>query len=247
MFAIYKRELLSYFTSPVGYVFMGIITAFSAIAFSATTFLSNTHSLSLYTIAMLFVYMVTLPMLTMKLFAEEKKLKTEQLLLTSPVSIPSIVMAKFFAAYTVFFAANIINCLAFSVLIIHSEPELGILFGCAVAFALVGMVFIAVGMLLSSLTENQLAAAIGTFAVMLFFLLLGIGASLTIPSAASGSKFIIPIEAVRFVLNWFSIYSRFVTFSLGIFSLPSALYFVSLTFICLFLICRIYDRRRYKA
>lgn len=246
MFAIYKRELHSYFVSPVGYVFLGIMVLFSALVFSITTFISDTHNLSYYTFIMLFVYLVTLPMLTMKLFAEERKLKTEQLLLTSPVSIGSMVFAKFLAAYTVFFAANLINSLAYVILFIYGEPEAGIIFGCFIAFAFVGMVFISVGMFISALTDNQLAAAIGTFAVMFFLLLIGILSEWTYEDRYNGKQFLIPFMPVRFVLNWFSVHSRFTTFAKGIFSIPSVFYFISFTFVFLFLTCRIYERRRYN-
>ena len=245
MFAIYKRELRSYFVTPVGYVFLGLMVLFSSLAFCFTTILSDTHNLTAYTVIMLFVYMVTLPMLTMKLFAEERNLKTEQLLLTSPVSIGGMVMAKFFAAYSVFFVANLINSIAYSVLFYYSAPEGGIIFGCFLAFSFVGMVFLTVGMFISSLTDNQLAAAIGTFGVMFFMLLIGIISEIKTADAYGNEQFIIPFMPVRFVLSWFSIYSRFATFAKGIFSIPAIFYFVSFSFVFIFLTCRRYERRRY--
>ena len=235
MFAIYKRELRSYFTSAVGYVFLAVIVALSAVAFSMTTLLSYTNDVSTYFTVMLFILMVALPVLTMKLFAEERKLKTEQLLLTAPVSIGGMVAAKFFAAFTVFFGSVLLTSISYLTLFKYSDPEGGIIFGNILAITLVGAAFIAIGMFVSALTENQLAAAIGTFGILLA--MLGI---------AMLNSFI-PWYPVRFVLDWFSILSRYTNFTNGFFDFAATLYYVSVCFIFLFVTCRLYERRRYGA
>ena len=102
MSAIYKREMLSYFTSPIGYIFIAMFMAMSGIIFSFFTFLSNSTATSTYFNFLLFIFIVVIPLLTMKLMSEERKLKTEQILLTAPLSITSIILAKFFAAFTMF-------------------------------------------------------------------------------------------------------------------------------------------------
>ena len=145
MFAIYKRELRSYFTTAVGYVFLAIIVALSAVAFSLTTILQASNDVTTYFTVLLFILMVALPVLTMKLFSEERKMRTEQLLLTAPVSIAKIVTAKFFAAFTVFFGANLLCSLAYITLFMYSEPEGGIILGNIIAITLVGAAFIAAG------------------------------------------------------------------------------------------------------
>ena len=235
MFAIYKRELRSYFTSAVGYVFLAVIVALSAVAFSMTTLLSYTNDVSTYFTVMLFILMVALPVLTMKLFAEERKLKTEQLLLTAPVSIGGMVAAKFFAAFTVFFGSVLLTSISYLTLFKYSDPEGGIIFGNILAITLVGAAFIAIGMFVSALTENQLAAAIGTFGILLAMLGIGMLNSF------------IPWYPVRFVLDWFSILSRYTNFTNGFFDFAATLYYVSVCFIFLFVTCRLYERRRYGA
>lgn len=235
MFAIYKRELRSYFVSAVGYVFLAVIVALSAVAFSLTTLLSYSNDVSTYFTIMLFILMVALPVLTMKLFSEERKLKTEQLLLTSPVSIGGMVTAKFFAAFTVFFGANLLCSLAYITLFMYSDPEGGIILGNIIAISLVGAAFIAIGMFVSALTENQLAAAIGTFGILLA--MLGIGLL----------NAVIPWYPVRFVLSWFSILSRYSNFTSGFFDFAALFYYISVCFVFLFVTCRIYERRRYSA
>ncbi|MBQ5390268.1 MAG: ABC transporter [Clostridia bacterium] len=235
MFAIYKRELRSYFVSAVGYVFLAVIVALSAVAFSMTTLLSYSNDVSTYFTIMLFILMVALPVLTMKLFSEERKLKTEQLLLTSPVSIGGMVTAKFFAAFTVFFGANLLCSLAYLSLFTYSDPEGGIILGNIIAISLVGAAFIAIGMFVSALTENQLAAAIGTFAILLAMLGIGLLNS------------VIPWYPVRFVLSWFSVLSRYNNFTNGFFDFAALFYYISVCFVFLFVTCRIYERRRYSA
>ena len=101
MTAIYKREMRSYFTTPIGYVFLTVFLFFAEGLFCYTTLFSRTTDVKNYFTAMLFLLVILLPLLTMKLFSEEKKQRTEQLLLTSPVSLFSMVFAKFLAAYTV--------------------------------------------------------------------------------------------------------------------------------------------------
>lgn len=235
MFAIYKRELRSYFVSAIGYVFFAVIIALSAAIFSITTLFASSNDVSQHFQYMLFVLMIALPLLTMKLFAEEKKLKTEQLLLTSPVSIGGIVMAKFFAAFTVYFIANILCSISYLTLFAYSEPEGGIILGNIIALTLVGAAFIAIGLFVSALTENQLAAAIITFAIILLMLLIGAANSF------------IPVYGIRFVLSWFSMLSRYQNFTEGFFDISAVVYYASICFVFLFVTCRVFERRRYGA
>ena len=102
MFAIYKKEMRSYFINPIGYVFAGIFLLASAFLFGYTTFLSQSYDTSSYFTYMIFAFVLLIPLLTMRLFAEEKKMRTEQLLLTAPVTITGIVMGKACAAFTMF-------------------------------------------------------------------------------------------------------------------------------------------------
>ena len=233
MLAIYKRELRSYFVSAVGYVFLAVIIALGAVAFSLTTLLSYSNDVSTYFTVMLFILMIALPVLTMKLFSEERKLKTEQLLLTAPISIGAMVFAKFLAAFTVFMGANLLCSLAYVTLFRYSDPEGGIILGNIIAISLVGAAFIAIGMFVSALTENQLAAAIGTFGILLAMLGIGFLNSF------------IPWYPVRFVLGWLSVLTRYQNFTNGFFDFAALFYYVSVCFVFLFVTCRVYERRRY--
>ena len=184
---------------------------------------------------MLIFSAVMLPLLTMKSFSEERKVKTEQLLLTSPVSIPAMVFGKFLASYVMFAGALIVNSLYFLFLTAYSQVQFTVLVGNVIALLLVGMVFIGVGLFVSSLTENQLTAAVGTIAILLAFLGVGLISAL-LPSS----------YWLRYVFDSLSIFTRFGTFSSGYFDLATLIYYLSVSGIFLFLTMRIYDRRRYS-
>lgn len=235
MLAIYKKELRSYFTGVIGYVFLVLYLALAALLLAYTTFFSMTANVATFFTLMIYVSAIALPLLTMKSFSEEKKGKTEQLLLTAPVSITSIVLGKFLAAYTLFAGCMIVNTLYCLILAAYANLKYGILFGSLVAVLLVGLVFIAIGLFVSSLTENQLTAAIGTIGIIVLFLGIGL-MSMILPSD----------YAVRYVFNFLSIFTRFQAFISGWFDFTAVLYYVSLAVIFLYLTVRVYDRRRYN-
>lgn len=235
MLAIFKRELKAYFTGVIGYVFLVIYLAVAGILFSFTTMFSMSADVSSYFTFMLIFSAIVLPLLTMKSFSEERKTKTEQLLLTAPVSLVSMVIGKFLASYLVYAAATLLTSLYFLFLIPYAVLQFMTLIGNVVALLLVGMVFISIGLFVSSLTENQLASAIGTIAIILAFLGIGIVGAL------------IPDNYwIRFVFDALSIFTRFNTFVNGYFDLASLLYYLTVGGVFLWLTVRIYDRRRYN-
>ena len=123
MLAIYKKELGSYFRNPLGYVFVCVYLVASALIFCYTTFKAKSYDTSRYFAMMIYAFIILVPLLTMRLFSEEKKLKTEQLVLTAPISLPSMVFGKFFASYTVFGAATVLTSLYFLLLIPYTDRK----------------------------------------------------------------------------------------------------------------------------
>lgn len=234
MSAIYKRELRAYFVSAVGYVYLAIFVAISAAVFCYTTLLSRSLDVTTYFMIMLFVMMVMVPVLTMRLLSEERKQRTEQLLLTAPISLSSMVLAKFLAAFTVFGGSVLITCLPAISLYLYGNPQSGILVGNLIAMVLVGGAFIAIGLFMSALTENQLAAAVATTGVLLAFLVLGF------------LNNYIDSYAVRSVISWISIFNRYQNFTYGIFDFSALLYYLSLAAAFLFFTVRVYERRRWS-
>jgi ABC-2 type transport system permease protein len=234
MLAIYKRELRSYFVGVIGYVFLVIYLTIAGILFSYTTMFSMSADVTNYFTLMLVFSAIALPLLTMKSFSEERKTKTEQLILTAPVSLPAMVLGKFLASYTVFAGATALTSLYFLFLIPYAKLKFAVLFGNLIAMLLVGMVFIAIGIFVSALTENQLSAAIGTIAIILAFLGIGLINNL------------LPTNyALRFLFSAISIFSRFQTYVNGYFELATLVYYLSVSAIFLWLTIRIYDRRRF--
>ena len=234
MLAIFKRELRSYFVGVIGYVFLVIYLTIAGALFSYTTMFSMSSDVTTYFTFMLIFSAIVLPLLTMKSFSEERKTKTEQLILTAPVSIPSMVLAKFLASYTVFGGATVLTSLYFLFLVPYTKLQFAILFGNLVALLLVGMVFFSIGLFVSALTENQLSAAIGTIAIILAFLGIGLINNL------------IPTNyGIRFFFNAISIFTRFQTYVNGYFELATLIYYLSVSAIFLWLTVRVYDRRRF--
>lgn len=235
MLAIFKKELKGYFTGVIGYVFLVIYLAVAGIIFAYTTMFSMTANVTSYFTAMLLFSAIMLPILTMKTFSEERKAKTEQLLLTAPVSIPAMVFGKFLAAYLIYAVSVVFTSLYFLLLTPYATLKTAMLLGNVVALLLVGLVFIAVGIFVSSLTENQLSAAIGSIAIILGFLGVGLLTNL------------LPTNFwLRFVLSSLSIFTRFSTFTSGYFDLASLVYYLSVGGVFIYLTIRVFDRRRYN-
>lgn len=255
MSAIYRKELRSYFINPIGYVFLGVFLVFSALLCCYTTLISGSYDTSSYFTYLIFTFVILIPILTMRLFAEERKLRTEQLLLTAPVTITGMVLGKYFAALTMYVMGILLSCVNFLPLYIigaaeragesdsltHIGPVTGEIVGSLLAIILLGAALIAVGTLISSLTENQLSAAVITIGVIAAMVLLNVFNLLT---DADGQP-IIGSYVVRFVLDWISVISRFSAFSQGVFDFSALLYYVSLAFIFLFLTVRVYEKRRW--
>lgn len=236
MLAIYKREMLSYFTSPIGYVFIAVFLALNAFIFSICTLMAGEgSSVGSYFMFVMFIFIVLVPLLTMKSFSEERKMRTEQLILTSPVSLMGMVFAKFLAAFTMFggtfLGGNLIN---FATLYKYGEPNTAVLISSSIGILLIGAAFIAIGLFVSAMTENQLVAAVGTMGILIFLLLIGF------------LTFYIDSYVVRTVLNWISIYSRFGNFSYGILDPATFVYYFSICFVFMFITVRIYEKRRWS-
>ena len=247
MFAIYKKELRSYFINAIGYVYVGVFLAAASLLCCYTTLVSKTYQTSSYFTYLIFSFISLIPLLTMKLFAEEKKLRTEQLLLTAPVSIPGMVLGKFFAAFTIFVGSLLLSCYNFFPLYSyarteslgksyaeeHVGPVTGQIVTCLVGVILIGAAFIAIGLFISSLTENQLAAAVMTVAVILVMLILDL------------VNQYIDVYVIRKVISWVCVLSRFSNFTTGILDFSSILYYISIAGVFLLLTVRVYDKRRW--
>lgn len=235
MHAIYKREMRAYFTSPVGYMFCAIFFAVSAFLFMTYTVQAGENSsFPAYFSILLFLFIVIIPLITMKLVSEERKMKTDQLIMTAPVTLAGIVFGKYFAALTMFGGSFLLSSIVYYIpLSLYGDPNTAMYIGCVIGVLLVGSAFISIGIFISSLTENQFISALGTIGAIVLLLMI------------SSLNNYINTEWVRNVLSGLSITSRYSYFANGIFSYDSLFYFLSLSAVFLFLTVRIFEKRRW--
>lgn len=234
MLALYKKELRGYFISPVGFVFAAAFLIASAIIVSYMNLSQATTDLSGFFSAIIFMFVVLIPLLTMRLLSEERKTRTEQILLTSPVSLPGIIMAKFFSALTLFALTLFLSLTDFIVLFVHGSPNVARIFSMTLGTLLIGSAFIAVGLFISALTESQLSSAVVTIFVLLGMEVLGLVSSS------------IRNDALRTVVRWISIFDRFNGFSNGVLDISALIYYFSITVVFLFLCVRVMEKRRWE-
>ena len=234
MGAIYRREIGAFFTSGVAYVFLSVFTLLSGIYFFFGVIGSGTTETSPMFSSMFTIVLFLIPILTMKLLSEEKKNRTDQGLLTAPVGLWSIVLGKYFAALTLFVIAESVVFIYSIILAYLGDVVWSTLLGNYFAMLFLGSAFIAVGLFISSLTENQMASAVASM-LALFVLYL-------FDSLASN----ISNEVVRKAMLSVSFYSRYLEFTQGIFNITSIVFFVSVAFIFNFLTVRGLDKRRWS-
>lgn len=233
MLAVLKRELSAYFKAPIGYVFVAASFLFSGFFFwSFSLSIGSTDVAGVFQ-GMFYVYMLFVPILTMRLMAEDNRQKTDQLLLTAPVSLFGLVFGKFLSAYIIFLMGDVIMLIYGVVMSFFAEVNWAMIFGNFIALALVGAIFVASGLFISSLTESQMIAAIGSVALNLALMLIT-----TLTS-------VIPWKVVNNIITSLSIFDRYYEFTEGIFSLSNTFFFLSVTVIFMFLTVRVLEKRRW--
>ena len=166
MWAVLKKEFKTYFLSPIGYVFIGLFLAMFSLLFYILTIYSGavTYQAVFYN-AVIYALIFIIPLLTMRMFAEERKSGTEQLLMTSPRSIVGITLGKFLAATLVIVITEILTLIYLGILCYFKVPDMATVGVTMLGFLLLSMAYISLGMFISSLTENQIIAAIVTIAI----------------------------------------------------------------------------------
>lgn len=232
MNAIYRKELRSYFTSATGYVYLAVFLAISGFIFSTGNLLSQNADIKAYFASISTVLIFLIPILTMRLMAEERKMRTLQLLLTMPISIGDIVLGKFLAALTVF-ALGLAGTLVYPlILALHGGVEAWVTAGNYVGLILLVSACIAIGLFISTLTENQIVAAVLTYVVLLGLSLLG--------SVGPGSHADGPWRQLRQL----SLDQHFRNFSYGIFDPADMVFFVTVTLAFLAFSVLVIDARK---
>ena len=211
MFALYKKELHSYFLSPIAYLVIAFFTATFSLTFvmDISNVTSSVYEFSFSSIfyVNLFYFIILLPLLTMRTFAEERKNGTETLLLSSPLNVTQIVLAKFLAAATILLTMLVVSMIYPVITAMYGRVIWASLFCTYIGFFLFGLVCIAVGTCISSLTEMPILSILMSELVMLLLLLM---------DNLSATAFLSSIPVLSDILAWFSNQSKFYTFSQGL-------------------------------
>jgi len=234
MKAIFKKEFKSYFFSPIGYIFVGVFMLLAAVFFLSGPIMYQVADIRPLFSNINIICLFLVSVLTMRLFAEERNKKTDQLLLTAPVSIPEIVAGKYLAAMAVFGVTMLLSLVFPIILFVFGQPSVGQVIGSYIGFILLWGAFIAIGVFISSLTENQMISAVSTFGVMLLIYFMD--------WIAGGFSNKIVVS----VIQWFSLLNRFNEFQNGILNFTNVVYYLSFIFVFLFLTVRTIEKRRYS-
>lgn len=235
MNAIFKRELRSYFSSPIGYVCIAILAAlygffyFMVMAYGSSSYIPSVVYNTMFSFSMLVI-----PIITMRSMTDDQKNKTDQILLTAPVGVTAIVLGKFLACFVVFFGASTLGLLPAVAMSTFSSPSWGEILGNYIGTLLYGGAMISIGVFISSLTVSQIIAAIGTFAVSVLLMFIDNLASSISNAAASA------------VVGWISFSNRYNVFTRGLFSVPSLVFFLSVMAVFVFLTARRLESRRWS-
>ena len=234
MTAILKREFMAYFYSPIGYIYLAVYFFFAGLYFAMFVLMQGRADITPVFSGLFTIILFLIPILTMRLLSEDKKNRTDQALLTAPVPLLNLVLGKFLAAVFVYLV-GLSMTIVFGV-VVHSftPPNWAIIWGNFVAMLLLGMALISIGMFISALTENQVIAATGGFAVGLLLLLID----------ALGSFVNNPL--VQRILFEMSFNRHFASFPSGIFHFSSIFFFLCITIIFVFLTVRILEKRRWS-
>ena len=233
MFAVLKRELSAYFSSPIGYIYLAVFYVFSGYFFFGVLY-SNTTSLSNVFNGMFTIIMLLIPILTMRLMSEDLKNKTDQALLTAPISLLSLVLGKFLSALIVYCLGVAITLVYAIVIATFAPPDWTVVFGNVLGMLLLGSALIAIGMFISALTENQVIAAVGGFAVGFSLILVNSLASL------------ISTEWLKKFVSGLSFMERYDEFTNGILDISNIFFFISICAVFVFFTVRVFEKRRWS-
>ena len=206
MFAVFRREFKAYFASPLGFAFVGFFILVAGVFFALSNLLTGNPTYTGVLSNLTFIFLFLVPILTMRLLSEEARQKTDQLLITSPLSVTGIVLGKYLAAVGVFVITLLVTVLYPVMMSFFSLGGLAWweILGGYIGFLLMGSAFIAIGLFFSSTTDNQLIAAVETFAALLLIWILDYVAQSVPSSAVAGLVFLGVVGIGLIALVFFS-------------------------------------------
>lgn len=217
MTAIFKKELKGYLTSMIGYVFIFFILLMEGFYFTAYNIQGAYPMFETTLNAVTFIFLIMIPVITMKIIADERKQKTDQMLLTAPVSIVKIVAGKYLALAAVYMIPVTVICFYPMIMAKYGTVSYQMAYTGIFGFALLGFAQISVGVFLSSVTENPVIAAVLTFIVLFIcYMVTGIGSLIPDTSMASLGIYMILVAAFTLVI-YYMIRTVWITALIGIF------------------------------
>ena len=255
MLAIYKRELASYFRSPVGYIALALFSFLSGFVF-INQYGDGSVNISSEIMSLCSFFVVIVPVITMGLFSEDKKRGTEVLFYTNPLSMFDVVLGKFFAAMTliaILFSNVFLHMIitAFSGGVVNTGT-----WGSVIVYFCLAILFTSIGILASALTDTQIISAIISFVIILVIQLLqtiSTLASSALSSVLSSSMLAVEPEKVNKICNnvaaaitWLSPFTKTADFRYGVFSISPLVFCLSMALVFLFLTYRIHEKKRWS-
>lgn len=232
---ILKKELKSYFLSPIAYIFIIVYIVLTNFLFFQTFFVNNQAEMRTYFQLLPYIFLVFVPAITMRSWAEEKRNKTIELLLTLPLKDTQIVAGKFLAAFSfliITLACSITIPITISTI---GNPDIGVMIGGYLGAILLGAAYISIGMWISSLTENQIVALIGAIVVILLLLLVGHPLVL----------YFVPADFVP-ILSFMGLAAHFDSICRGIIDSRDVIYYISIIIFFLFLNIMSLESRKWE-
>ncbi|MDR0720045.1 MAG: ABC transporter permease [Treponema sp.] len=233
MFAILKREWGAYFFTPLGAVFIAAYYVFIGFFFFNYNLYGNSTDLRGLFDVLFTVTLFLIPVLTMRLMSEDRKLKTDQILLMAPVSSGAVAAGKYLAALSVYLVAIAETLIAALIVEISGDPEWPLVFGHFAGLFLLGSALTAIGLFISTLTENQIIAAIGGFIFGFLMMLLDTIAG------------IFPANSAAALLRGMSFRLRYHPFTLGLIRVDNCVFFLSVAFFFVFCAAKTFEKRRW--
>ncbi len=216
MKTILDKEFKAYFTSPIGYVFMAFFLLIFGFYFTAINIYNSYGDYTNVLAALSSLLLFAIPLVTMRLLSEEKKNRTDQLLLTSPIHVKDIVLGKYFAAVSLFAITLIITMVQPAILMFFGNIPVGKILTCYLGYFLLGATLIAISLFISALTENQIISAIASIGLFLFLMLID-GLAVLIPKQRISSLvFLIIIVVLITLFIYFSIKDFYISSIIGL-------------------------------
>ena len=234
MGAILKRELGAYFSSATAYVVIAVYFFFSGLFFNFYCISANSSSLSYVYGNMFYIILFLIPIITMKTFAEEKKQKSDQALLTAPTSLTEIVLGKFLGAFCLYAICCCIFLVYAVVISFFASPEWSVILCTFIGILLLGGSLIAINVFISVMTESMVVAAV-----------IGMGVGLVI-SMTNYLISLIQVDWIKNILNKINFLSYYENFTYGILSIVDVVFFLSVTALFLFFTVRVLEKRRWS-